>query len=55
MIVSFYTYGQICWKFEGKKYNLARQFKTVIVNHKWVEDCIKQGRRVPEDSYILKR
>ncbi|KAJ7942387.1 BRCT domain-containing protein [Quillaja saponaria] len=43
----------VCWKFEGKKFNLAKKFKTVIVNHRWVEDCINQGKRVPEHSYTL--
>lgn len=41
----------VCRKFEGRKYELARKFKIVIVNHKWIEDCIKQGRRVPERPY----
>ncbi|XP_028778040.1 uncharacterized protein LOC114734587 isoform X2 [Neltuma alba] len=44
----------ICWRFEGRKYNLARKFRTVIVNHQWIEDCLKRGRRVPEESYRLK-
>ncbi|KAK9271677.1 hypothetical protein L1049_002040 [Liquidambar formosana] len=43
----------VCWKFEGRKYDLARKFKTLIVNHRWVEDCIKAGKRLPEDPYIL--
>ncbi|KAA8530525.1 hypothetical protein F0562_005234 [Nyssa sinensis] len=43
----------VCWKFEGRKYELAKQFDILIVNHRWVEDCIKQGRRVPEHPYIL--
>lgn len=41
----------VCRKFEGKKYELARKFKIIVVNHRWIEDCIKQGRRVSERSY----
>ncbi|KAG6715641.1 hypothetical protein I3842_04G004400 [Carya illinoinensis] len=43
----------VCWKFEGKKYDFAKRFSTIIVNHRWVEECIKQGKRVPEHPYIL--
>ncbi|XAR51577.1 hypothetical protein NMG60_11006243 [Bertholletia excelsa] len=43
----------VCWKFEGRKYDLAKQLKTLIVNHRWVEECIKQGRRVPEHPFLL--
>ncbi|KAI3799102.1 hypothetical protein L1987_34392 [Smallanthus sonchifolius] len=42
----------VCHKFEGKKYELARKFKTIVVNHRWIEDCIKQGRRVSERPYM---
>ncbi|KAK6928004.1 Zinc finger, RING-type [Dillenia turbinata] len=43
----------VCWKFEGQKYDLARKFETKVVNHKWVEDCVKQGKRIPEGPYML--
>ncbi|KAJ7975711.1 BRCT domain-containing protein [Quillaja saponaria] len=45
----------VCWKFEAKKYNLAKKFKTVIVNHRWIEDCINEGKRIPKHSYTLQR
>ncbi|KAI3520944.1 hypothetical protein L1887_10399 [Cichorium endivia] len=41
----------VCRKFEGKKYQLARKFKIIVVNHRWIEDCIKQGRHVSERPY----
>ncbi|XP_047313541.1 uncharacterized protein LOC124916818 [Impatiens glandulifera] len=44
----------VCWKFEGKKYELAKTFGIAIVNHRWIEECIRQGRRVPERGYVLK-
>ncbi|KAF4352319.1 hypothetical protein G4B88_000922 [Cannabis sativa] len=43
----------VCWKFEGKRFDLARSFNAIIVNHRWVEDCIKQGKRLPEEPYTL--
>ncbi|XP_019451489.1 PREDICTED: uncharacterized protein LOC109353612 isoform X1 [Lupinus angustifolius] len=42
----------VCWKFEGKKFDIAQKFNIIVVNHRWIEDCIKEGRRVPEDSYV---
>ncbi|CAK7335123.1 unnamed protein product [Dovyalis caffra] len=43
----------VCWKFEGRKYELAKKFDTIVVNHRWVEECVKQGKRVPEYPYML--
>nr|TKS07542.1 E3 ubiquitin-protein ligase brl2 isoform X1 [Populus alba] len=43
----------VCWKFEGRKYELASKFDTLVVNHRWVEECVKQGKRVPEYPYML--
>ncbi|CAI0451197.1 unnamed protein product, partial [Linum tenue] len=44
----------VCWKFEGEKHNLAKKFGVKIVNHQWIEDCIKQGQLVPERPYMLR-
>ncbi|KAI8534325.1 hypothetical protein RHMOL_Rhmol10G0081300 [Rhododendron molle] len=44
---------EVCWRFEGKKYDLAKQFNMSIVNHRWVEECIRRGRRVPEQPYLF--
>ncbi|KAJ0242941.1 zinc finger protein [Hirschfeldia incana] len=43
----------VCWKFEGKKYHLASKFNTIVVNHQWVEACIREGRRVSEAPYTF--
>ncbi|XWS16876.1 hypothetical protein CRYUN_Cryun33cG0018800 [Craigia yunnanensis] len=43
----------VCWRFERRKYELAKKLKTIIVNHRWIEDCIKEGKRLPEDPYML--
>ncbi|KAL7141212.1 hypothetical protein ABFS83_08G038400 [Erythranthe nasuta] len=43
----------VCWKFEGRKYELAKKFKISIVNHRWIEECAKKGRRVSEEPYTF--
>ncbi|KAF9624760.1 hypothetical protein IFM89_013841 [Coptis chinensis] len=44
----------VCWEFEGRKYELAKSFGTKIVSHKWFEDCVEAGKRLPERHYMMK-
>ncbi|WOG87272.1 hypothetical protein DCAR_0206495 [Daucus carota subsp. sativus] len=42
----------ICYKFEGDKYKLAKKIKKIkIVNHLWLEDCLKAWKILPELDY----
>ncbi|KAJ1402419.1 Zinc finger, PHD-type [Sesbania bispinosa] len=42
----------ICYKFEGEKYELAKRLGTIkLVNHRWLEDCLKDWVLLPEDKY----
>ena len=50
----FLIFDQICWKFQGPKYELAKKLKIIIVNHRWIEDSVRQGRRLPETSYTAR-
>lgn len=51
MIASKVTH-LICYKFEGDKYELAKQIKKIkIVNHLWLEDCLKAWKILPETEY----
>ncbi|XP_057422251.1 uncharacterized protein LOC130716080 isoform X2 [Lotus japonicus] len=43
----------VCFKFEGRKYEIARRLKIPIVNHRWIEDCLRERTRLPVDSYML--
>ncbi|XP_055818063.1 BRCT domain-containing protein At4g02110-like [Solanum dulcamara] len=42
----------ICYKFEGEKYELAKKMKKIkLVNHLWLEDCLRAWEILPEASY----
>ncbi|KAM7274964.1 hypothetical protein ACFE04_016830 [Oxalis oulophora] len=42
----------ICYKFEGEKYELAKKLKRIkLVNHRWLEDCLRDWELLPEDNY----
>ncbi|CAN8248083.1 unnamed protein product [Cochlearia groenlandica] len=44
----------ICYKFEGEKYELAKRMKRIkIVNHRWLEDCLKNWKLLPETDYEI--
>ncbi|GAB4830560.1 hypothetical protein Ancab_020325 [Ancistrocladus abbreviatus] len=42
----------ICYKFEGEKYELAKRMKRItLINHRWLEDCLKAWEILPEKNY----
>ncbi|GAB2254432.1 hypothetical protein Droror1_Dr00022241 [Drosera rotundifolia] len=42
----------ICYKFEGEKYELAERLKRIkLVNHRWLEDCLKEWKMLPEENF----
>ncbi|KAL3648097.1 hypothetical protein CASFOL_009065 [Castilleja foliolosa] len=42
----------ICYKFEGEKYELAKKMNKIkLVNHRWLEDCLKAWELLPEAEY----
>ncbi|KAI3773192.1 hypothetical protein L6452_04396 [Arctium lappa] len=43
----------ICYKFEGEKYLLAKKMKRIkLINHRWLEDCLKAWEIISEADYI---
>ncbi|XP_050237883.1 BRCT domain-containing protein At4g02110 [Mercurialis annua] len=42
----------LCYKFEGEKYELAHKLKKIkLINHRWLEDCLRDWTLLPEDDY----
>ncbi|KAF8006657.1 hypothetical protein BT93_K0842 [Corymbia citriodora subsp. variegata] len=42
----------ICYKYEGEKYELAKKINTIkLVNHRWLEDCLRDWEILPEANY----
>ncbi|KAG2552533.1 hypothetical protein PVAP13_9KG467100 [Panicum virgatum] len=41
----------ICYKFEGEKYEVAKKVNIKLVNHRWLEDCLKAWEILPVDDY----
>ncbi|CAN6206531.1 unnamed protein product [Urochloa humidicola] len=41
----------ICYKFEGEKYEVAKRVNIKIVNHRWLEECLKAWEILPIDGY----
>ncbi|XP_050265109.1 BRCT domain-containing protein At4g02110 isoform X2 [Quercus robur] len=42
----------ICYKFEGEKYELAKKIHAIkLVSHRWLEDCLKDWKLLPELNY----
>ncbi|KAF6169038.1 hypothetical protein GIB67_038535 [Kingdonia uniflora] len=42
----------VCFRLEGRKYDLAKEFGTNVVSHRWFEDCAIAGKRLPERRYF---
>ncbi|CAN1293193.1 BRCT domain-containing protein At4g02110 [Linum perenne] len=44
----------LCCFFSGQKYELARKMPNIkLVNHRWLEDCLRIWKLLPEDDYYM--
>ncbi|XP_057860907.2 uncharacterized protein LOC131069480 isoform X1 [Cryptomeria japonica] len=43
----------VCWDFEGPRFALAKKLRLTIVNHRWFEECLQEGRHLTESPYIM--
>ncbi|KAH9608869.1 hypothetical protein KSS87_002358, partial [Heliosperma pusillum] len=44
----------VCYKFEGEKYDVGKNWpKIKLVNHQWLEDCLKAWKIMPEEQYRM--
>ncbi|KAI5070305.1 hypothetical protein GOP47_0014648 [Adiantum capillus-veneris] len=41
----------VCYKFEGEKFSLAKQLGLKLVNHQWLEDCLRTWALLSEEDY----
>uniref|UniRef100_A0A804LIY8 BRCT domain-containing protein n=1 Tax=Zea mays TaxID=4577 RepID=A0A804LIY8_MAIZE len=41
----------VCYKFEGEKYEVAKKVNIKLVNHQWLEDCLKAWKILPVSDY----
>ncbi|MCO5608050.1 hypothetical protein L7F22_062254 [Adiantum nelumboides] len=41
----------ICYKYEGEKFSLAKQLGLKLVNHLWLEDCLRMWALLSEEDY----